>query len=135
MILLSRPFIVCLLIISCVSISCSKKAKKESREKLEEKTDMVVFSDDVMAIIQNKCIGCHKPDSKNHKAKEELIWEELPTMQVVFLRKKLNDLKYVLAEGEMPPQKMLDKYPDKKLTEQETEILSNWVKTSLASLD
>ena len=39
---------------------------------------------------------------------------------------KLGKITKQLDKGKMPPKKYLDKYPDKKLTEEENQLLLNW---------
>jgi cytochrome c553 len=94
----------------------------------------LVFPDDVMAIIENKCIGCHNPDAKNEKAREKLQWAQLAKMETEDLISKLDALFEVLEEGEMPPAKMLERNPEKKLTDQETLILQNWADENIERL-
>jgi hypothetical protein len=94
----------------------------------------LVFPEDVMAIIENKCMGCHNPDAKNEKAREKLQWAQLAKMETEDLISKLDALFEVLEEGEMPPAKMLERNPEKKLTDQETLILQNWADENIERL-
>lgn len=94
----------------------------------------LVFPDDVMAIIENKCMGCHKPDARNEKAREKLQWAQLADMPVDDLIAKLDVLMEVLEEGAMPPAKMLEKYPEQKLTDNEVATLKNWTSDNLDRL-
>lgn len=94
----------------------------------------LVFPDDVMAIIENKCMGCHNPDSKNEKGKEKLQWGQLAKMETEDLISKLDALLEVLEAGDMPPAKMLERNPDKKLSDQETLILQNWADGNIERL-
>ncbi|WP_340113216.1 heme-binding domain-containing protein [Maribellus mangrovi] len=90
--------------------------------------------DDVKAVIQNKCFGCHNTDSKNDKAKEDLDFKafaDLSKMKQISSYKKINE---VLGENEMPPKKFLDHYPDKKLTEDEKKVLMKWAKAEAEKL-
>lgn len=84
--------------------------------------------DNVKAIIEKSCIGCHNTDSKNDKAKEAL---DLKTMQSLSKQKMIHALKEIgetVEENEMPPAKFLEKNPDKKLTDAEKKILLDWAK-------
>lgn len=90
--------------------------------------------DDVKAVIQNKCFGCHNTDSKNDKAKEDLdfkTFDELSKIKQISSYKKISE---VLEENEMPPKKFLDHYPDKKLTEDEKKMLMKWAKAEAEKL-
>jgi len=88
----------------------------------------------VDAIIQNKCYGCHSPNSKSDKAKEELNWDELTSLNPSQQVAKLKSIGKVLSEGAMPPKKMLEKMPEKKLTEKETKIMSKWASKGVSKL-
>lgn len=118
-----------------MSMACSKSAKEEkTAEVASDSSALVSFPDEVMAIIENKCLGCHKPDSKNEDAKEDLIWEDLPGMKKGELAKIMFEIQEVLEDGEMPPEKMLAKFPDKKLTDEEVATLMAWTETTLAGM-
>jgi len=92
------------------------------------------MTDEVKAIIENKCFGCHNTDSKNDKAKEDLdfkTFDDLSTMKKISAYKKIGE---VVEEKEMPPKKFLDRYPDKDLTEAESKALMDWAKKEAESL-
>jgi len=90
----------------------------------------ISMPDNVMAIVEAKCMGCHKPDAKNEKARAKLQWVLLPEMEVEELVGKLDDILEVLEEGSMPPQGVLEKYPNMKLTDEETQILKEWAESN-----
>lgn len=119
------------------AIGCSNPSNKESSEEGGDESAEAVFDypQDVMAIIDNKCMGCHNPDSKSDKAKEDLIWEDLPTMDKRDLEHTLGEIQEVLEEGKMPPEKMLKKHPEKALTEEEVKVLTQWTNDLLVSLE
>lgn len=90
--------------------------------------------DNVKAIIDNSCFGCHNTDSSNDDAKEELDFKKLDTLT---LMKKISAYKHigeVIEENEMPPEKFLEKRPEKKLTDDEKKILMAWAKTEAEAL-
>ncbi|MFY0686046.1 MAG: heme-binding domain-containing protein [Cyclobacteriaceae bacterium] len=96
--------------------------------------DVLEYPEDVMAIIDNKCMGCHKPDSRNEKGKKALQWEKLLSLEKADLIATLDEMLEVLEEGSMPPEKMLEKYPDKELTKKETKTLRKWADSTLDDL-
>lgn len=115
--------------------SCSgSKPKEEASNEEPAQEALIELSGEMMTIVETKCIGCHSADSKNEKAKEDLIWAELPTMKKLYLSKKLYDIQEVLEDGEMPPEKFVAKKPEMKLTEEETTVLMKWTEESLAAL-
>ncbi len=85
------------------------------------------YSLDVMNIINNKCYGCHSPQGKNDKAKEKLIWLDLQKMDKIDIVGTLGEVGEVLDEGSMPPEKIVEKYPHLKLTDEEVATLKAWV--------
>jgi cytochrome c551/c552 len=89
----------------------------------------VEISDDVNKVLENSCIGCHNTDSKNTKGKNKLNFDELKDGSLAkgkFLG-KLGGIKKALEEGTMPPEKFLDKYPDRALSDADTKLLLDWV--------
>ncbi len=95
----------------------------------------VSFTLDAMSVIETKCLGCHSPSGKNDKAKEKFQWEKLQNMNAADAMAMLDELLEVLDEGEMPPAKMLEKYPNMKLTDEENTKLHQWAETALAKLE
>ncbi len=41
------------------------------------------ISEEVKAVIQNKCFGCHNTDSKNDKAKEDLDFKTFDDLTTI----------------------------------------------------
>lgn len=89
---------------------------------------------DVKKIIKKSCFDCHNSDSKNEDAKEELDFKTFSELSKVRKITKLRDIAEVIEEGEMPPQKFLENYPDKKLTEEDAELLTKWAKNEASAL-
>ena len=90
--------------------------------------------EDVKGVIDNKCFGCHNSDSKNDKAKEKLDFKTFNELPMVKKIGAFNHISEVLEKNEMPPEKFLARFPDKKLTDEETKILTEWVKKETSSL-
>ncbi len=84
--------------------------------------------EDVKAVLDNKCIGCHSNDAKGGKSKMKMNFDKFTnggysTGKTI---SKLGKITKQLNKDKMPPKKYLDKYPDKKLTEEERKLLLNW---------
>ncbi len=91
-------------------------------------SDKIEIPADVQLLIKDKCIGCHNTDSKNSKSKSKLNFDkftngEYSTGKMV---SKLGKITKVLNKNDMPPEKFLVKYPNKKLTSDESDLLLNW---------
>ena len=90
--------------------------------------------ENVKAIVEKSCFGCHNTDSRNEDAKEDLDFKTFDKLSKI---KKIGKLKHIIEtveEAKMPPKKFLEKYPDKKLTADEAKILTEWAKNEAASL-
>ena len=85
--------------------------------------------EDIQAIIDNNCKGCHVSDSKNEKGRKKLSWDKMEKgykkHQIIA---KLMDIQEVLEKGEMPPEKFLAKYPDKNISKEDSEKMHLWAK-------
>ena len=105
------------------------KATEQEPEKFEAKMPV-----NVKSVIENKCFGCHNTDSRNDKAKEKLDFRTFHELQTFKKVGALRDMADVLDEGEMPPKKFLERFPDRDLTDDEREILTTWVKQEAKDL-
>ncbi len=89
--------------------------------------DKYEVPENVQAIIDRSCFGCHNSDSKNEKGKKKLSWDLMKngykTHKIIA---KLGEIEETLQKNEMPPEKFLAKYPDKKLSDKEREIMIKW---------
>lgn len=102
----------------------------------ETQTDSKVISmpDDVKAVIEKSCFGCHNTDSKNDKAKEKLDLKTLDSLSASKMIHALKEINEVVEENEMPPEKFLAKFPDKKLTDAEKKLLMDWANNEAKAL-
>lgn len=90
------------------------------------------FPEDVSAILEKSCFGCHSTGAKAKDAVDALDflkWDELSKIQKV---SALNDIKSVVKEETMPPERFLEKYPDKALSDKEGEKLIKWTKKEIS---
>jgi hypothetical protein len=89
------------------------------------------FQPDVAKVLDKACYGCHNGQSRNEEAKEKLnldTWTALNPMQKAGKTKAIFD---VLEKGTMPPPRFLERFPDRKLTDDEVNVLKNWAKKEL----
>lgn len=94
----------------------------------------VKLPDDVKAIIDKSCFGCHNNDSKNDKAKEKLNLSTFDTLTKNKMIASYKGMAEAVEENEMPPAKFLEKFPDKKLTDTEKKVLMDWANNEAKSL-
>ncbi|NVK52587.1 MAG: heme-binding domain-containing protein [Flavobacteriaceae bacterium] len=90
------------------------------------KDSKIKIPKEVQKIIDKKCMGCHKPDSRNRKGKKKLQWEKLVKLDKKGQKKFVGALFEVLEEQSMPPKRMLQRYPKMKLTAKESAVLLAW---------
>ncbi|MBS0000403.1 MAG: heme-binding domain-containing protein [Cyclobacteriaceae bacterium] len=86
----------------------------------------VDMPDNVKAVVDTKCFGCHNVESTNDKAKDKLLWDKLDDLSKAEFVSALGSIEEVLDEDEMPPAKFLEKKPEMKLTADEKMVLRDW---------
>ncbi len=82
--------------------------------------------DNVKAVVDKKCYGCHNANSKNEKAKGKLDWDVVDKMKKSKRMAAMDKISEMLAKGEMPPKKFLENKPEGALTEEELATLVEW---------
>lgn len=115
-----------LLVLALVSMAFVMKPVAESAPVLQDQAG-ITFPENVKAIIDAKCMGCHKPDARNEKAREKLQWEKVAKMNKEEQEHLIDELFEVLEDGKMPPAKAVERRPEMKLTDEETKTLIAWV--------
>ena len=114
----------------CLFFNATLKPEKPSlmtQEKFE-------YPPNIKSILDAKCWGCHNSEAKNLKAKSKLNFEKLVDLSDEKKSDKLDDILEVLEKGKMPPKKFLEKFPDKKITEEENKTVSDWAKATIDEL-
>jgi hypothetical protein len=96
--------------------------------------DNFEIPEDIDQIFEKSCFGCHNSDSQNDKAKKKLLIDQLPELSKSKLVGKLDEIIESVQENEMPPEKFLAKYPDNKLTNEESERLLEWANEAVNEL-
>lgn len=83
--------------------------------------------DDVKAIIDNSCYGCHHTDSKNEDGKEELNFDYFGSeYSNIKSAGKLKEIAKLTMDGDMPPSKYLEHYPEKTVDNAQKKLVYNW---------
>jgi len=107
---------------------------EESESKSNPMPTTIEIPNDVQEILDNSCYGCHNSESKNNKGKMKLKFDQLNDYKTHKVIGKLTDIAEVIAENDMPPAKILKKYPDMTLTDEQKETLSSWATATAKSL-
>jgi mono/diheme cytochrome c family protein len=85
--------------------------------------------ENIKSIVDKSCFGCHNSESTNDDAKEALDFNTFNELRKVRKITKLKEISETLTEGEMPPKKFLEKFPEKSLTDEERQALITWTKS------
>ena len=96
--------------------------------------DEFAVPEDVSAIFDKSCFGCHNVESQAEKAQKKLLIDQLGDLSKAKLVGKLGEIGEVVQKNEMPPEKFLAKYPDKALTEEEAKRLVEWTESAANDL-
>ena len=100
--------------------------KHENEAKISDNQEEYKFPKKVKEVIDKSCYGCHSEKGKSDDAKEALRWDKMAEYDKAQLVSVMDEIIEVIEKQEMPPKKMVEKYPDKKPTEKEYETLSKW---------
>ena len=100
--------------------------KPEADNLLALHPEAPALPEDVKAIVQQKCYGCHNANSKNEKGKAKLDWDALEAAKKSKSLATMGKISETLNEGTMPPAKFLENKPEGKLTEAELATLMEW---------
>jgi mono/diheme cytochrome c family protein len=90
--------------------------------------------EDIQTIFDKSCFGCHNVEATSDKAKKKLLIDQMQELSKAKLVAALGDIAEVVEKGDMPPQKFLDKYPDKALTQEEAAKVKEWAETTADEL-
>lgn len=89
---------------------------------------------DVNQVIQRSCYDCHYTKSKNLKGKKKLDFDKLAKLKTYKLVGKLQDIADAVTDEDMPPAKFLARHPEKVLSLQEKDLLTNWASEAAEKL-
>ncbi|MDX8340090.1 heme-binding domain-containing protein [Draconibacterium sp. IB214405] len=90
--------------------------------------------DDVKAVIQNSCYGCHNSESRNEDGKKEIQFDKLDELSAIKKIHAYKEIGEALEKNEMPPKKFLERFPDKALSEENKKMLMDWSKKEAEAL-
>ena len=84
------------------------------------------WPDDVMALLEQSCFDCHTSESGNLKAKQKLNFSKWQDYKLSKQVGKLSDISDEVKEGKMPPEKYINKNPDKAFSQEDIELIVKW---------
>ncbi len=128
------PIIVCLTLfmgLASEDVFAQQQGPEKTKVLLADSTQLLAaYPMDVLTIITNKCLGCHSPSGRSDKAKDALQWVQLQYFDRADLIAKLDEIQEVLEKGEMPPAKMIERFPNLKLTDAEVTLMRDWAEST-----
>lgn len=86
----------------------------------------VEIPEDVQAVLDNSCYGCHNSESQNEKAREKLSFDKLNDLKTFAMIGTLEGIQETVESAKMPPEKFLKKYPDNALSDAHKKTLLDW---------
>ncbi len=109
------------------ALSPSSQNNPKLTDPPQEKAPDLGFPADVQDVIMKSCYGCHNDDAKSVKAKMKLNFSKWDGLKDTKKIKKLDNICKTMEERDMPPKKFLNKYPDRKLSDEEIKLVCKWV--------
>lgn len=90
--------------------------------------------DEILTLVENSCFNCHTSGAKSEDALKALNFDEWNDLKPTKKVSVLNKIQEVMKESKMPPQKYLEKYPEKSISEEDRNTIMNWAKEETAKL-
>ena len=123
---MKKTFLLTIVSALAVCMLFIKGTKENEPRHFHAMDSTLVIPANVKAVIDQKCYGCHNPNSKNEKGKKKMNWDSLTLYSLKIKIKKLDDITEMLEKGKMPPEKFLQFKPEAKLTDEESKTLKDW---------
>ncbi|NQU85333.1 MAG: heme-binding domain-containing protein [Mariniphaga sp.] len=124
---LSIVLLTCFLIVFIFSSFSIEKSTIPQEKTVEIKS----LPTEVSKIIEQKCFGCHNSESRNEDAREELSFDKWDDLNMLKKLSKTKEVHQTVSEGKMPPKRFLERFPDRKLTEEEVKVIVDWANKEL----
>lgn len=99
-----------------------------------EPVPVVEIPENVSKILVSTCYDCHTTGAKAEDAVKALdfkVWDEYRLTKHIAV---LDDISKVMEEGKMPPKKYLEYNPEKKLSEEQRQVIGEWARKESARL-
>ncbi len=92
------------------------------------------WPEDVVALLERACYDCHTSESGNLKAKQKLNFSKWGDYKLSKMVGKLSEIAEEVEEGKMPPEKYIEKNPNRTLSDEEMKRLVDWAKAESEKL-
>ena len=84
--------------------------------------------EEVSTVLEASCYDCHSTGARSEDALKAVNfseWEDYRTSKKVAV---LGDIGKIVEKGKMPPEKYLDRNPEKKLSDAQKKLIIDWTK-------
>jgi len=98
-----------------------------------QETNGFTIPGNIQSIMDKSCLPCHGTDG-NSKAKMKWNYDKMTGMKTSKMVGKLSKIATKVEKGKMPTKKFNEKYPDKRLTDDERKALVDWARTYASEL-
>lgn len=90
--------------------------------------------EEVNTLMVASCYDCHTAGAKSEDALKALNFSEWEEYRMTKKVAVLGDIGKVVEKGKMPPEKYLDRNPDKKLSETQKKLIADWTREATEKL-
>lgn len=115
-----------LIIAAMIGVAAILQSNSRLLNEAKIKASGIDMPDDVKAVIDKSCYGCHHKDSRNEKGKAKLQWDNLDELSKAKQVATMEGIIDVLKEDAMPPKKFKENYPDNIPSKEEIDKLIDW---------
>lgn len=95
----------------------------------QESATEIIIPEDVQLVLDRSCIPCHGPGGSG-KARVKWKYEKMSDYSKSKLISKYLKIAEEVAEGKMPPEKNFKKYPERKLSDEDKDLLKKWAENA-----
>ena len=117
-------FVLSLVSLGFLFLNFSIISSQEDEKKEELKA--IQFPDNVQAILDQSCYGCHNSESKSMMGRKKLSFDKLNDLKTHKAIGKLSAIAESVLDGDMPKKKAIKKNPSLALTDAQAEVLVKW---------
>ncbi|NVJ47530.1 MAG: heme-binding domain-containing protein [Cytophagia bacterium] len=119
------PFFALIVTVALTSAFVAKPSVDETKPFAQD--TKIELPDNIKEIVEAKCMNCHKPDARNEKAREKMQWVKVPDMNKEEQEHFVAEMFEIIEEGKMPPSRMVERFPEMKLSEDESKAFMAWL--------
>jgi len=90
-----------------------------------QEVERFIVPENVKSILDKSCLPCHGTNGSG-KAKMKWNYDKMNAMKTRKMISKLSKIESKVESGKMPTKKFNKKYPDRRLSEDDKRVLTDW---------